>query len=275
MFTLFVYASILFLGGIKTMKKEMFDSLLVRCSKYCKGCKSHAQKFLSYDETKKFVKDCLLDLNDLDERGELLNNIKPLAGLDGNSKLSGIATISFCPFISCLNQKCFQSSDGKKPTCYGTRGKFIQVAKLTNSIINSYFLEKHPKAIEIECASACLTAKNFRWCENGDIMRSDDIKLINKIAKNNPGTNFLLMTKQFSALDEFLANNKVAKNLTIRPSLDSLDGVTYENKYNLPLSDIFKNEAPKNAFICKSNECKTCKACWSKNIKMVVYEYHL
>lgn len=256
------------------MTKVKFDSLFVRSSLYAKDVSCHARKFLTFEQAQNFVRDCLLDLIELDEKGALLYNVCPEIGLNRNTKLEGIATISFCPFISCVNQKCFQSKDGKEPTCYGTRGKFVQVAKLLNSVINSYLLERHPEVIEIQCASSCLTARYFRLCENGDITKAEDIKLINKIAKKNPKTEFLLMTKQFKALDEFLENNQIAKNLTIRPSLDSLDGITYGNKYNLPLSDIFKGEKPKDMFICKAGKCKDCLACWNKKVKKVGYEYH-
>lgn len=89
-----------------------------------------------------------------------------------------------------------------------------------------------------------------------------------KVANECKETRFLLFTKKFEIINEFLANGgEIPQNLAVVFSAWDKD-FSVENPYNLPVAYVdFKDkernaEIPLTAFRCGGN-CEKCLTCWN------------
>jgi hypothetical protein len=116
----------------------------------------------------------------------------------------------------------------------------------------------------------------FRWFDSGDIQSLDHLKHIAQIAKDLPHIKFWLPTKEYSIVSEFLAENELPQNLTIRLSGFMVDGpapVALANRLGLVTSTVAAKDftCPASA---QGNKCLSCRACWDKTVQNVAYKYH-
>lgn len=116
----------------------------------------------------------------------------------------------------------------------------------------------------------------FRWFDSGDIQSLDHLKQIAQIAKDLPHIKFWLPTKEYSIVSEFLAENELPQNLTIRLSGFMVDGpapVALANRLGLVTSTVAAKDftCPASA---QGNKCLSCRACWDKTVQNVAYKHH-
>jgi len=112
----------------------------------------------------------------------------------------------------------------------------------------------------------------FRWFDSGDLQSVDMLRDIAAIARALPRIKFWLPTREYSFVKEYLASEKVPKNLTIRLSAHKIDGSI--PNMGLPTSCIVSD--PNNA-TCpaprQGGKCLDCRQCWSKQ-SYVAYKLH-
>ena len=109
--------------------------------------------------------------------------------------------------------------------------------------------------------------KHFRWHDSGDLQGAWHLKNIFEVCNNTPDTKHWLPTQE----RKYLPLGSYPKNLVIR------------------LSNAKNNTAPGNAWThwstvvdsggdCpaskQGNQCKSCRRCWSRDIKHVKYPKH-
>lgn len=118
--------------------------------------------------------------------------------------------------------------------------------------------------------------KYFRWHDTGDIISTEYLDAIIKIAKKCKNVKFWLPTKEHDLINEHLEHSNMPSNLCIRLSGYYIDEV-FKNR--LPTSNVFKNVS-QNQNVCPSIKnhkgCagNNCRICWNKRIRNVFYEKH-
>lgn len=116
----------------------------------------------------------------------------------------------------------------------------------------------------------------FRWFDSGDLQSLVHLKQIAQIANNLPQIKFWLPTKEYGIVQDFLKENELPQNLTIRLSAYMIDGpapVGLANRLGLVTSTVSKTSwtCPAGS---QGNKCLQCRACWDKEVSNVAYKYH-
>jgi hypothetical protein len=114
--------------------------------------------------------------------------------------------------------------------------------------------------------------KHFRWHDSGDIQSVDHLKKIFQICDLTPDTNHWLPTQERQFLP--LPGSKIPKNLVIRLS-NAKNDTKPGNAWTHWSTVVTK---PRPGRVCpapkQGNECGSCRACWSKDVKEVQYKIH-
>ena len=122
----------------------------------------------------------------------------------------------------------------------------------------------------------------FRWHDAGEIVDEKYLAMMFRIAIKFPDVKFLAYTKKYDLVNEFLKEHIIPENLCLRFSAWDKNWVV-PNPWNLPMAyvdftDKSKNpEIPNNAFRCKGGKeytCTTCRMCFMKQVKNVVFAQH-
>ena len=112
----------------------------------------------------------------------------------------------------------------------------------------------------------------FRWHDSGDIQSAQHLKNIFEICKATPETRHWLPTREAQFL-KFLDPDVVPKNLKIVFSdhmNDQARGVTFwPYTSGVSTQGGVTCPAPK-----QGNQCKSCRACWDRSVKRVIYGKH-
>ena len=116
----------------------------------------------------------------------------------------------------------------------------------------------------------------FRWFDSGDIQSLAHLKQIAQIANALPGVKFWLPTKEYGIVTEYLEENRLPENLTIRLSGYMIDGpapVALANRLGVATSTVVSQgfSCPASA---QGNKCLQCRACWDKSVSNVAYKHH-
>ena len=118
----------------------------------------------------------------------------------------------------------------------------------------------------------------FRWHDSGDIQGVWHLEKIVEIAKNLPSIKFWLPTREYSFVTSYLTNGgTIPDNLTIRLSALMIDGQAPDaiaKAHNLVVSGVSDNSSYNCPAPSQGNFCKSCRACWDKDVYCVSYKKH-
>lgn len=194
---------------------------------------------------------------------------------NGNMKMGQIPSISLPAVKTCAKGvPC-----AKK--CYALR-----MEKRYKNTHNAYernlrIFEENPQVFEIQATAAAMLQRYFRWHVSGDILNTEYLLMMIRIAKNCPNTEFLAFTKKYDIVNEYIENNGVLpKNLKIIFSV--WQDFDYKNPYNLPTAHVFYKDgtttATENTYVCGGN-CTECLCrgvgCWQlKNGESIAFYEH-
>ena len=151
--------------------------------------------------------------------------------------------------------------------CYAFKGRY-NFSNVQQALRRRLASLTHPQWAE---AMTVLVKKkkHFRWHDSGDLQGVAHLKKIYEVCNNTPGTMHWLPTQERQYLP--LKGSSIPKNLLIR------------------LSNAKNNSKPGNAWThwstvvdsggdCpaskQGNQCKSCRRCWSKDVKYVTYPKH-
>ena len=130
----------------------------------------------------------------------------------GNGKLGAVMNISTTPGkccrkgVPCLGQGCYAL---KALRLYpATRAAWRRNEHLARNHPDSYF-----KQIAAQVAAA--KPRLFRWHVAGDILSSEYLRSMCRIAAANPDTHFLAFTKNFDVVNRYEDREAVPNNLVI------------------------------------------------------------
>lgn len=132
----------------------------------------------------------------------------------------------------------------------------------------------------------------FRWHDAGDLQSVGHLRRIVRIAELVPDVKFWLPTREYEIVDEYLERyESFPPNLCVRlsshyvdhpvelkgrPSLTLLPTSTVHVGWNQPVvapSGIIRESIECKAYT-RGNECGSCRACWSTEVKNVSYPKH-
>lgn len=114
----------------------------------------------------------------------------------------------------------------------------------------------------------------FRFHDSGDVQSLQHLEKIADVASQLPEIMFWLPTREFAIVKAYIAKHgNFPSNLTVRVSATKIDSAA--QACGLPTSGVASDE---NNVTCQApkqnNECKDCRACWSKDVSHVVYKQH-
>jgi len=192
----------------------------------------------------------------------------------GNTKLGAVPSVSLPPVITC-KKGCLCGKDG---VCYALR-----ICRIRPSVCNAYTRNfqawnEFPEAFELQVKSAACTSRFFRWHVSGDIVNMDYLKMMVRIARELPMTQFLAFTKQYEIVNQFMETESIPENLKL--IFSAWPGMDMPNPHELPVANvIFKGEQPAEHWkICGGN-CTECACqgvgCWElkKGEEIAFYEH--
>ena len=114
--------------------------------------------------------------------------------------------------------------------------------------------------------------KHFRWHDSGDLQSVQHLKNIFEVCNLTPDTMHWLPTQERKFLP--LSQDSIPKNLLIRLSNaknDTKPGTAWDHWSTVVTK-------PRAGHVCpapdQGNECGSCRACWSKDVKEVQYRIH-
>lgn len=191
----------------------------------------------------------------------------------GNSKTGPIWSVSVPPFTTCpKDAPCFK-------TCYTKHIiRFDEPTAAYNKNLAIYLTDPNGYFNQIRYMTAM--CRFFRWHIAGDIVDPDYFKGVVYVAKSNPGCNYLIFTKQYKIVNDYINENPdgIPKNLTVVFS----NWFTWhcQNPHNLPVTEIYNDGdiIPDNWKICGGNcfEC-CCRGigCWElKKGEILAFKKH-
>ena len=114
---------------------------------------------------------------------------------------------------------------------------------------------------------------HFRWHDSGDIQSPEHLKNIFEVCKRTPGTSHWLPTREARFLS-LMDPDVVPKNLKIVLSdhmVNQAQPATWWPFTSGVTTDAAQVSCPAPK---QNNECQSCRACWDRNVKRVVYGKH-
>ena len=112
--------------------------------------------------------------------------------------------------------------------------------------------------------------KFFRWHDSGDIQSAWHLKRILEVCKQTPRTNHWLPTREAKLL-ALMDPNIIPPNLIIRLSATKVDGAASKSwPWTSTVSTKDKTCPAPN----QGGKCKSCRACWSRDIQNITYAKH-
>lgn len=191
----------------------------------------------------------------------------------GNAKMGAIPSVSLPPIVTCKN--C--GTCAKK--CYAMKlcRIYPSVKKAYNN--NLEILKEDRNAYFQQIKASAMMTKYFRFHVSGDIIDTDYLDRMCKLARELKGTQFLAFTKNYEDVNAYFENHRKPQNLKLIFSLP-FDGCNINNPHNLPTAAvILKGNQPKDNYkVCGGNctEC-ACKGvgCWElkKGETIAFYEH--
>tara|TARA_R110000772_G_scaffold92531_5_gene189466 strand:- start:1303 stop:1947 length:645 start_codon:yes stop_codon:yes gene_type:complete len=116
----------------------------------------------------------------------------------------------------------------------------------------------------------------FRWHDSGDLQSLEHLKKIVEVCKLTPNVKHWLPTREYKFVKDFLKNNVLPGNLTIRFSAHMIDTAA-SAVHGVQTSSVHK-KTDIIGIECQSykhnNKCNDCRLCWDKSIDNISYKYH-
>ena len=177
----------------------------------------------------------------------------------GNRKLGGIMNVSLVPIeccppgVPCANEGCYAL---KAYRLYpATRRAWNRNARIARTNPRSYFQQ-------IEEAIAKSKPRYFRWHVAGDILNTNYLHQMCRIATKFPRTKFLAFTKAFGIVNDYVQGRELPRNLGL--VFSGWPGMAISNPHGHRIAwmqDGAETRVPVNTVTCPG-ACDGCFACF-------------
>lgn len=202
-----------------------------------------------------------------------------VGGLSNPSKMPGFSYGT--PARECTVGSILRSVTGSVCSkCYARKGMYsfpvVQAAQyrrletmenLSEWTVNMTELlsRKYSRKIESE--------KYFRWHDSGDLRSVEHLSAIVQIAKNLPGINFWLPSKEYAIVRQSLRNLEIPSNLAVRMSAPMI-GEPMVSIFGTVSSTVGTGKGFQCPAYSQNGKCGDCRACWDVEIPSVDYPQH-
>jgi len=163
--------------------------------------------------------------------------------------------------------------------CYALKGRYVfsnvknALRKRFDSLLNAEWVAA--MAFQISQASVNV----FRWHDSGDLQSVEHLERIAEVCRLTPDVRHWLPTREYGMVTEYKARHgEFPDNLNVRLSAYSIDGPLPEgaaNRLGVTLSGVTRDMSK---VTCPAYQqggvCGSCRACWSKEQKAVIYPAH-
>ena len=123
----------------------------------------------------------------------------------------------------------------------------------------------------VQAMTALITGhKYFRWHDSGDLQSVQHLKNIFEVCKQTPSTKHWLPTREHSLL-RLMDPDIIPPNLIIRVSATKVDG---RAPSWWPWTSTVSTKSKTCPAPDQGGKCKSCRACWSRDVQNVVYAKH-
>lgn len=190
----------------------------------------------------------------------------------GNRKLGAVMNISTVP-VSCCPEgvRCVKRCYALKAyRLYpSTRKAWAQNARIAKTNPQSYFSQIAKSVAECK-------PRLFRWHVAGDILNTEYLRGMCRIAGENPHTHFLVFTKAFDIVNRYEDREAIPGNLVI--IFSAWPGMKFDNPHGHRVAwmqDGTETRVPENAIGCPG-KCETCGLCYAlpRLVVDVVFRQH-
>lgn len=177
----------------------------------------------------------------------------------GNRKLGCVMNISTTPGRCCVRGvPC--ASDG----CYAFKALRLYPGTRVAWRRNELLAKHHPDSYFRQIAEQVAAAKPrlFRWHVAGDILSSEYLAGICRIAVANPATHFLAFSKALEIVNRFEEREMIPSNLVI--VFSAWPGMSFFNPHRHRVAwmqDGTETRVPADAIECPGN-CESCGMCY-------------
>ena len=155
--------------------------------------------------------------------------------------------------------------------CYAFKGRY-NFPNVKDALARRLDSLTHPDWVEA-MATLVKGKKHFRWHDSGDLQGPEHLKKIFEVCKLTPETSHWLPTQERKLL-QFLDPAIIPTNLVIRLSNaknDTVPGQAWTHWSTVVTK-------PRAGHVCpapnQGNNCGSCRACWSKDVREVQYRLH-
>lgn len=210
---------------------------------------------------------------------------KRVGGLSKPSKMPGFAY--GLPARECILGKILRKKKGSVCfSCYAFKGMYVFPAVQAAQYRRLKILQEDMHAwmramislLDRKLASKSRADRVFRWHDSGDLQSVEHLSAIVQIAKMLPRIRFWLPTREREMVKEYLSVHPEGfpKNLTVRISV-AMIGQSFAPALAVN-GTVASTVGAGNGFHCparsQGNECRDCRACWSRSVPVVDYAKH-
>jgi hypothetical protein len=163
--------------------------------------------------------------------------------------------------------------------CYAMKG-FYTFSNVKPAFYKRFQAMKHPKFVEamtLVIKAKTTKSKYFRWKDSGDLDSLSELERIVQVCQNTPDTKHWLPTRETKVVSDYLKiYQSFPDNLVVRVSSPLINGEPLPNFENTStVHDKGKKWFGKQCVAYKQdNECRDCRACWTKKINNISYKKH-
>lgn len=191
----------------------------------------------------------------------------------GNRKLGAIMNVSTEPIKCCPKGiPCAQGS------CYALKAYRLYPDTRKARAKNGRIAKTNPTSYFSQIAQIVTDRKpsHFRWHVAGDILNSDYLHQMCRIAAHNPRTRFLAFTKAFNIVNDYENRSTLPRNLAV--IFSGWPGMKIDNPHRHRIAwmqDGTEDRVSKNAITCPGS-CENCGICFRlpKLGRDVVFQKH-
>ena len=179
---------------------------------------------------------------------------------NGNNKTGRVRFVSLLPLVTCDACDGGVCAGTCREYCYATRdcrNKNVLQAYAYNTAFWMLYPDEYFRQLSI------LTAldRYFRWHSSGDITSVSYFDGVVRVARANPTTQYVIMTKRYSFVNKWIDNNggvdAIPDNLVV--IFSGWYNLQPDNPHNLPTTTAYKNDEDwSDEWLSCGGNCEDC-----------------
>ena len=165
--------------------------------------------------------------------------------------------------------------------CYAMKGRYV-FPNVQAALYRRFAAIRKP--LWAETMAEILSRKGetwFRWHDSGDLQDVEHLALIVKVCQLTPSVSHWLPTREYRIVADYVSGGgEIPENLNIRFSAHMIGGAvpTFPRLQGLVTVSTVTRDGSTEGHACpapkQGNECRDCRACWTRSVPLVNYKLH-